>query len=265
VGYESTIELSYYWLPLIGFVIGAISTMIGGNGAFFFPPILILFFQVSPRVAIATSLAAVIPIGLVGSWEHFRRDNINLPVATLFGSTGLMGAILGAWISNNIEIATLISTFGVYLMALGLLTMYNPKKRINRGLPPPRAFADFQARQAWLMISLGLMAGLVAGLFGTSGTAPVLAGLFLLQLPVRLVVGTSVLIVFVNALGGFGGHFFLGEIDPELILMLGSGAAIGAFLGPRLLTYIRPEKNESRIRYVFAVILMILGLVLIFR
>jgi len=263
--YESAIDLSHYWLPLIGFVIGMLSTMVGGNGAFFFPPILILFFQVSPRVAIATSLAAVIPIGLVGSFEHYRRDNINLPVGILFGSAGLAGAITGAWISSIMETDTLISTFGVYLVALGLLTLYNPKSRLRGRVPPPHSFSDFRRQQVLLMASLGLTAGVVAGLFGTSGTATVLAGLFLLQLPIKLVIGTSVLIVFINALAGFGGHLIVGEIDPGLILKLGSGAAAGAFLGPRLITRIRPERNEGRIRNVFALIVMVLGIILLFR
>jgi len=262
--FESGIELSYYWLPLIGFIIGVLSTMIGGNGAFFFPPILILFFQVPPRVAIATSLAAVIPIGIIGSIVHYRQKNINLPVGVLFGSAGLIGAIVGAWLSNRLEVSTLLDTFGVYLIALSLLTFYNPKGRISKGMQPPEKFSDFLPRQVYLMVSLGAVAGIVAGLFGTSGTAPVLAGLFLLQLPVKLVVGTSVMIVFINALAGFGGHLLMGEIDLELILLLGSGAAAGAFVGPFLLSRARPERNERWVRFIFSLVLLILGIYLIF-
>ncbi len=261
--FESAIELSYYWLPLIGFIIGLLSTMVGGNGAFFFPPILILFFGIPPRIAIATSLAAVIPIGLVGSLVHLRKKNINLPVGALFGSAGLIGAITGAWLSNRLEVSTLINTFGIYLIALSLLTFYNPNGRINKGISPPKAFTDFKKQQMWLMVSLGAVAGLAAGLFGTSGTAPVLAGLLLLQLPISLIIGTSVMIVFINALAGFGGHLLLGEIDTQLIFLLGSGAAVGAFLGPFLLPHMRPEKNEGRIRFVFALFLFIFGSFLI--
>ena len=262
--FESGIELSYYWLPLIGFIIGVLSTMIGGNGAFFFPPILILFFQVPPRVAIATSLAAVIPIGIVGSIVHYRRKNINLPVGMVFGAAGLIGAIAGAWLSNRLEVATLLDTFGVYLIALSLLTFYNPKGRISKVMQPPDRISEFSPKQLYLMVSLGAVAGIAAGLFGTSGTAPVLAGLLLLQLPITLVVGTSVMIVFINALAGFGGHLLMGEIDPKLILLLGSGAAAGAFLGPFLLSHARPERNEGRIRIVFSLVLLIFGVYLIF-
>ena len=260
----SVIQLSYFWLPFIGFAVGLLATMVGGNGAFFFPPTLILFFQVSPRVAIATSLAAVIPIGLIGSVEHFRRSNINLPVGIVFGSAGLAGALVGAYISGIMEPATLVTAFGLYSVALGLLTLRVPKSKPEGGVIPPANFAELKNKQIPLILCFGLVSGIVAGLFGTSGTVPVLAGLFILQFPVKLVIGTSVLIVFMNALSGFGGHVLMGEIDPRLIFLLGSGAAGGAFIGPRLLVHIRPERKEGSIRYIFAAIVVAMGLFLVF-
>ncbi len=263
--YESAVELHYLWLPLLGFVIGLLATMIGGNGAFFFPPALILLFQVEPRVAIATSLAAVIPIGVIGSFEHYRRRNINLPIGLSFGAFGLAGAWLGAWISNAIDPATLITTFGAYCIVLGLFTMRMPKKKGYKEYTPPESFQEIQRSQMPYIAIFGLISGAVAGLFGTSGTAPVLAALLILKFPIRLVIGTSVMIVFINALSGFGGHLILGEIDPELILWLGSGAAIGAFIGPKLLVNIKPEGKEGKLRFLFSAIIIAMGILLIIR
>lgn len=263
--FEAGIELSPLWLPMIGFIVGLLATMIGGNGAFFFPPILILCFQVSPRVAIATSLAAAIPIGLIGSFEHHRRTNINWPVGLVFGLAGFTGALSGAFISGLMDPATLVRSFGVYAILLGILTMRVPKTQLDDQIKPPRTLSCLSRGQIPVIICFGLISGLVAGLFGTSGTAPVLAGLFILRFPIKLVIGTSVMIVFINALSGFGGHLFLGEIDLELIGMLGSGAAVGAFLGPRLLSHMRPERKENGLRYVFAVLVMALGILLLVR
>ncbi len=264
--YESAIELHYLWLPLLGFIVGLLDTMVGGNGAFFFPPALILLFQVEPRVAIATSLAAVIPIGLIGSWEHYKRQNINLPIGLSFGSAGLTGALIGAWISNRIDPATLLTTFGAYCVILGLFTLrLRGKKPREAAYTPPEHFADIRKDQIPNIIIFGVISGVVAGLFGTSGTAPVLAALLILKFPIRLVIGTSVMIVFINALSGFSGHLLLGEIDPYLIAWLGSGAALGAFIGPRLLVNIRPEKKEGPLRYLFSAIIIAMGLMLIFR
>ena len=263
--YQSAIELSHFWLPFIGFVVGLLATMIGGNGAFFFPPILILFFQVSPRVAIATSLAAVIPMGLIGSAEHYRRGNVNLTVGLTFGAAGLVGAFLGAWVSGLMDPSMLVKTFGGYTILLALLTLRTPLCRPEDEINPPTGLSGLNRRTGTMIVLFGLLSGAVAGLFGTSGSAPVLAGLFILQFPVRLVIGTSVLIVFINALSGFSGHLLMGEIDPELILRLGSGAAVGAFLGPRLLVRMRPERRQGSIRYVFVAVLLALGVTLLLR
>lgn len=260
---DISIELSIYWLPLIGFVVGLIATMVGGNGAFFFPPALILLFQVAPKVAIATSLAAVIPIGLIGSAEHYRRGNINLPVGIVFGSAGMVGALTGAWVSSLLKTETLVISFSIYLVLLGLFTLYKPKNMHGRGGKTPKSFSDLNKRNLSLIISIGLVAGCVTGLYGTSGTAPVLAAMLILQLPLIQVIGTSVLIVFINALTGFGGHVLLGEFDLQLIILLGSGAAAGAFIGPRLLGRIRPQNKENKARIILGLLLIVAGIVLL--
>lgn len=263
--YQQVVHLPDFWLPVIGFVIGMLATMVGGSGAFFFPPALILLFQVSPRVAVATSLAAAIPVGLVGSFGHYRHHNINLPVAIVFGVAGLSGALSGAWISGLMTPDTLISIFGIYTIVLGLLMLRVRKSPPPEDLIPPRRIRSMSPGQLATMIFFGMASGLAAGLFGTSGTAPVLAGLFLLRLPLRQVIGTSVLVVLINSASGFGGHLVLGEINTRLILLLGSGATLGAFLGPMLVGRIHLEKKEAPIRYVYAILVIVLGIVLLFR
>ncbi len=260
---EIAIELNYYWLPVIGFVVGLIATMVGGNGAFFFPPALILLFQISPKVAIATSLAAVIPIGLIGSAEHYRQGNINLPVGIVFGAAGMIGAFLGAWMSSMLKTETLVISFSVYLILLGLFTLYRPKARTDGVVKPPEHFSDLNKRNLTLILSIGFIAGCVTGLYGTSGTAPVIAAMLILRLPLMQVVGTSVLIVFINAFTGFSGHVILGELDFQLILLLGSGATVGAFLGPRLLGRIRPRNKENKIRMILGLLLIVVGIFLL--
>ncbi|HDR68276.1 MAG TPA: sulfite exporter TauE/SafE family protein, partial [Bacteroidaceae bacterium] len=65
--FHSAFEYIYLWLPLIGLLVGLISTLIGGGGGgFFFIPILTILFGVPAHIAVTTSLAATIPICIVG-------------------------------------------------------------------------------------------------------------------------------------------------------------------------------------------------------
>ena len=172
----------------------------------------------------------------------------------------------GAWLSSILAVNTLVLTFGIYAILLGLFTLRIPKRNTAKMRKPPERFADLNRRNLPLISAIGLVSGFVAGLYGTSGTAPVLAALLLLQLPFKIIIGTSVMIVFINAVSGFTGHLLVGEFDLQLIFLLGSGAAVGAFLGPRLLSRIRHEqRRETKFRYVLSALLIIMGAFLVMR
>ena len=57
----------------------------------------------------------------------------------------------------------------------------------------------------------GLLAGIITGTFGTSGTAPVIAGLFTMEIPLKLVIGTSLLVILANTVFAIGAHFLVGH------------------------------------------------------
>ncbi|MFW5756140.1 MAG: sulfite exporter TauE/SafE family protein, partial [Tangfeifania sp.] len=98
--FYSEFQQSYYWLPLIGFTIGVLASMIGSGGGFFFPLILILIFGTPAQVAVATSLAASLPLCLSGTIGHYRKKNIHLRLGLIFGIAGILGAVGGTWITR---------------------------------------------------------------------------------------------------------------------------------------------------------------------
>lgn len=255
--WEEIFSQGHYWLPLAGFLIGMLATMVGGGGAFFFPPVLILVFHIPPQVAAATSLAAAIPVGLVGTWSHYRNGNVSTGIGLAFGLAGLAGAAGGAFLSGLLEAETLKTAFGTYaiLLGLGMLAIQRerPTKTGNKSL----AYREVPLRKKLFISLFGFFSGGFAGLFGTSGTAPALAGLFILKLPLKVVIGTSVMVVLFNAVSGLGSHLVVGQVDLSLTLLLGSGAAAGAFTGPRLLKLVNLDKAETAVRLLF--ILLILG------
>jgi uncharacterized membrane protein YfcA len=109
----------------------------------------------------------------------------------------------------------------------------------------------------------GLTGGIISGTFGTSGSMPVLGGLMVLRTPLRLVVGTSLMVVLVNTVSGLAGHFLLGKIDMMLVLLLTAGSIAGAALGPHLLAKVNLEKAEKPAKLAVAVMVIVSGIVLI--
>ena len=105
----------------------------------------------------------------------------------------------------------------------------------------------------------------MAGLFGTSGTASIVAGLYILGLPVTVVVGTSVLVVLFNAVSGFAGHLIVGQFNLTLLLFLGSGSVIGGFFGPKILARINVQTLEKVYGILFILLVITFGIIMLVK
>ncbi len=261
--FHSSFELSYLWLPLIGFSIGFFASVIGSGGGFVFLPSLILIYNVPAQTAVATSLAATLPICIVGSIGHYRNRHIHIRLGLIFGLAGIFGSIAGAGLSNMVTPGQLKFGFGIYsgLIALQIIISDWKRKRARKnGIEVPEISDGKKLRKG---SSYGFMAGMVTGTFGTSGAAPVLAGLLSMKIPLKVVAGTSLMIITVTTFTALGAHFLIGRIDLTLVWFLSSGAVIGAFTGPRFLAGIKTDRAESPARRWYAMGLLIFGILLI--
>jgi uncharacterized protein len=261
----STYDPTFLWLPVAGFAIGLLVTMFGGGGGFFYVPILTLLFRVPTQVAVTTSLVSTIPTVIVGSIEHYRKGNINVPVGIIFGIAGVVGALVGAYASSLVSSDLLQKLFGAYAILLTIPMALTSRKRFNKPGGEAEAPKSLTSSRIVMSVFFGILSGIMAGLFGTSGTATIVAGLYILDLPVTVVVGTSVLVVLFNAVSGSVGHLIEGQFDLPLVLLLGSGAVIGAFLGPRILAKINVQTLEQVYGVIFTLLVISLGLAMVFR
>ncbi|MDD4225118.1 MAG: sulfite exporter TauE/SafE family protein [Mariniphaga sp.] len=262
--FYSAVECSYFWLPLAGFIIGLAASMTGSGGGFFFLPVLVLFFHVPPQVAVATSLAASLPIGLIGSLGHYREGHVDGKLWAVFSITGIVGALIGAGITNLTSPGLLKTGFGIYaiLMAIPILINYWSRKKARTvGLKQHKYLKNHKIFRGSFY---GFIAGMVAGTFGTSGAAPVLAGLLTLRIPVKRVVGTSLLIVLINTIFALGAHLVMGETDLTLVLFLAAGSGLGAYVGTKLLAGMKTGRVEAPVRLWYAIGMIVLGMVIIF-
>jgi len=256
---------NFLWLPMVGLVIGVLVTMFGGGGGFFYVPILTLVFRVPAQLAATTSLAATLPSVIVGSFEHYRKGNINVQIGIIFGVTGFLGALAGSYVSTLISSALLQKLFGVYAILLTVPMILVSRKRLQNDGSKITNFPKLTRDKILLCSFFGILSGIMSGLFGTSGTASIVAGLYILGLPVTVVVGTSVLIVFFNSLSGFLGHVVTGQFELSLFLLLGSGAVAGAFLGPRLLVRINIKTLEKVYGVLFISMVIVFGLIMLLK
>lgn len=260
--FHSSFESSYLWLPLVGFVVGFLASGLGAGGGLFYLLFLVLVFGITPQVAVSTALAATLPISLVGTIGHFRYGHIDLTTGILFALTGNLGAWLGTGVTQLLSPDQLKTAFGVYTILLAIQMLINSRKRdkIDSG---ETLYKTLDFKKIAKGTGYGFLGGVVAGSFGTGGAAPVLAGLFAMRLPVKLVIGTSLMVVLTNSIFGLAAHFVIGQIDLTLVYFLASGAVVGAVAGPRMLSRLKTDRSEGKMQLWYAIGLIVVGLIMI--
>jgi uncharacterized protein len=262
--FYSAFENIYLWLPVAGFVVGLLGSMVGGGGGFFFLPILTLLFNVPPQIAVATSLSATIPICVVGSFGHHRLGNVDVRIGLVFALAGVFGAIAGASLVKIMSIAHLKTSFGIYSILIATHMLINNWKRKRAVANGIQIKAGTRLENIAKGVFFGFLAGVITGTFGTSGNAPVMAGLFTMQMPISMVMGTTLMVVSFNTISSLGAHFMVGEIDLTLVLFLTSGAVVGSLAGPKLLARVRIDRADGPIRKWYAYGMIVFGILMIF-
>lgn len=251
-------DINLVLLPLLGFLIGLFVTTIGGGGGVFYVPVLTLLFNVPTQLAVATSLASVLPTTAMGAISHHRLGNVDIRTGIILGIGGIIGTFIGAYIASMIPSPVLRKIFGVFLLILTIPMAVNAIKRRKKSDENTKESSRLTGPKKAVGSLFGVLSGILAGLFGISGTPPITAGLYILGLPAMVVVGTSIFVLIFNSVSGMTGYLLLGQFDPVLIVLLGGGGAAGAFVAPKLLKKI----NENTLEKIYAPLLVTLNVVL---
>jgi uncharacterized protein len=220
-------------------------------------------FQVPAPIAVSTSLAATLPVCIVGALGYYRNGNVDLKTGTVFAISGILGALIGANLTGILSTGQLKISFGVYSILLAVHMMLSNRRKIKAEALGNKIPVITPVQKKARGSGYGLLAGVITGTFGTSATAPVIAGLFAVQLPIKAIAGTSLTIVFVNTIFALGAHFMVGKIDLTLVYFLTAGTILGAFAGPRLMNRVEIGQSENSVRFWFALVMMVFGILMI--
>jgi len=105
----------------MGVAAGIVSGLFGVGGAIVIIPGLMLLLKQSQHAANGTSLAALLlPVGLLGTIEYYRRGEVNVPYAAVIAAGLFVGALIGAKLAGSISDLTLRRMFGVFLLLVSL-------------------------------------------------------------------------------------------------------------------------------------------------
>lgn len=108
---------------LIGIVSGIFSGVgMGGGTILIF--LLTMFLKVEQHIAQATNLIYFIPTAISAIIVNYKEKNIDTKLAIFISGCGIIGAILGAIISINIDVKKLRKYFGIFLAIIAIHEIY---------------------------------------------------------------------------------------------------------------------------------------------
>jgi uncharacterized protein len=104
---------------ILGLLAGVLSALFGVGGGIIFVPTLI-FLGNSARVAVATSLAAMVPVILMGSWRQTRYGTVRWRDAVVIGLASVPTAKLGEVVANSLPNDVLKRLFALVLVLVAV-------------------------------------------------------------------------------------------------------------------------------------------------
>ena len=115
----------------MGLVSGIVSgTGMGGGTILIF--LLTFIMGREQHIAQATNLIFFIPTSIVAIIVNLKNKNIDMPLAIIISVFGILGAIVGANISINIDVKILKKCFGVFLAIIAINEIYSIVKKYKK-------------------------------------------------------------------------------------------------------------------------------------
>ena len=116
---------------LMGLVSGIVSgTGMGGGTILIF--LLTFIMGIEQHIAQATNLIFFIPTSIVAIIVNLKNKNIDMPLAIIISVFGILGAIIGANISINIDVGILRKCFGIFLAIIAINEIYSIIKKYKK-------------------------------------------------------------------------------------------------------------------------------------
>lgn len=230
--------IGYLLAALVGISLG----LIGGGGSILMVPILVYIFSLNPVTATSYSLFIVGSTSLVGAFNNYRKGQVSVETALLFGLSSIttvfitrkllmpavpdvLGTIGRMEIKKSMAIMVLFAT----LMLMASLAMIrSPKEAEN-------TIATQSKPAIGKLLLYGVLVGLATGFLGAGGGFLIIPALvLLLKMPMKKAIGTSLLIIALNSLIGFTGDLGHIYIKWDFLLGVAAIAISGIFVGVAL-------------------------------
>ncbi len=254
--------IGYICATLIGISLG----ILGSGGSILTVPIMVYLMNINPVDATGLSLFVVGITSATGGITYWQKKLVDMKTALIFATPSIISVFLTRkylmpLIPDPVfSTPSFILTKELFILVLFSILMvvvgYNMIRKAKFKEPEIEKFHDFNYPG---LIGIGLVSGILTGILGVGGGFIIIPALVLFaKIPVRMSVGTSLLIIAVNSFGGFAQEVISrhAQIDYRFLFLFAIFSVAGIFIGLRISLKLQP----AMLKKIFGWFIIFMGL-----
>ncbi|MBM4447589.1 MAG: sulfite exporter TauE/SafE family protein [Chloroflexi bacterium] len=282
-------EVNLWALGGTGLVAGLLGSMLGVGGGFLIVPILTLALHLPIKVAIGSSLVAIVANSCTAAGIYTKARLTNIKLGLLLETATIPGAIIGGFAAAVIAPSVLSAIFGLALIyaAYTMITRQHfmsvdtqPNDHLH--LVEPSKISDnlsssltdsyydqnlnevvtYKVTRIPAGLGTSFFAGILSSLLGVGGgivNVPVMH--LVMGVPMKAAIATSTLIITITAAAGALIYHYQGHIYPFIIAPLAIGIVIGARIGVEL----TQRAKGLMLRRIFGAFLLLIAILMFLK
>jgi uncharacterized membrane protein YfcA len=249
--------------------IGISLGLIGGGGSILTVPVLVYLFGIDAFLATEYSLFIVGISSLVGSFSYFKKGLVDLKTAFIFG----IPSIISIFLTRNFLLplipdeffrwGNLVITKDIFLLLLfaGLMIIAS-YKMIQKSVVITQEEDTSGKSKTLLAAGEGSVVGILTGLVGAGGGFMIIPALVnLLKTPMKVAIGTSLVIIALNSLIGFFSSVNHIRIDWDLLGRISAIAILGIIIG----SHLSKKIDGKKLKPAFGWFILVMGIYIIIK
>jgi uncharacterized protein len=222
-------------LASIGAVGGFFAGLLGfGGGVVMFPllyyiPPLLDLARIDAKTVAAVVVTQVFFSTLIGGLAHLRSGRVHGQIALVAGVTSAAGSFVGGVASKWTSERLLLLLFGLAtLLVLAMMFLPGPNRELEE-------VSLEKVTVAPVLLSLcSLIIGILIGFLGAGNFVFVPLLIYVLKVPTRIAIGSSLFVAMLNTCSGFLGKLVTGQIPWLIAMVVVLGGGFGALIGERI-------------------------------
>ena len=243
-------------LASVGAIGGFFAGLLGfGGGVVMFPllyyvPPLLGLARLEAKIVAAVVITQVFFSSLVGGLAHVRSGRVHGRIVLIAGMASAVGSFVGAVASKWTSEQFLLLLFGIAtLLVIGMMFLPAPSKVLEKVSLEKVAVARVR------LPLCSFITGILIGFLGAGNFIFVPLLIYVLKVPTRIAIGSSLFIAMMNTGSGFLGKLATGQIPGLIATVVVIGAGIGALFGER----IHRRLPTTILRYIYTAVVALIA------